>query len=76
MQVLDGFQVEEFLFSPVLITLQIEDLDALIGKRVQQPILHPLNGTVLVQGGMMITRSIVSQLKEALVQIDELLARR
>ncbi|ABW30751.1 2Fe-2S iron-sulfur cluster-binding protein [Acaryochloris marina] len=54
---------------------EIEDLDALIGKRVQQPILHPLNGTVLVEGGLMITRSIVSQLEEALVQIDQLLAR-
>ncbi|WP_261892079.1 2Fe-2S iron-sulfur cluster-binding protein [Acaryochloris marina] len=54
---------------------EIEDLDSLIGRRVQQPILHPLNGTVLVEGGMMITRSMVSQLKEALVQIDALLAK-
>lgn len=53
---------------------EIDDLDSLIGKRVQQPILHPMDGTVLVEGGMVITRSLVCQLKEALVQIDQLLA--
>lgn len=54
---------------------EIDNLDALIGRRVQQPILHPLDGTVLVEGGMVITRSLVCQLQEALVQIDRLLAR-
>lgn len=54
---------------------EIDDLDSLIGKRVQQPILHPINGTVLVEGGRVITRSLVCQLKEALVQVDQLLAR-
>ncbi|MGR3280749.1 2Fe-2S iron-sulfur cluster-binding protein, partial [Acaryochloris marina NIES-2412] len=49
---------------------EIDDLDALIGRRVQQPILHPIDGTVLVEGGRVITRSLVSQLKDALVQID------
>lgn len=53
---------------------EIDDLDSLIGKRVQQPILHPINGTVLVEGGRVITRTLVCQLKEALVQIDQLLA--
>ncbi|MGR3278940.1 2Fe-2S iron-sulfur cluster-binding protein [Acaryochloris marina NIES-2412] len=54
---------------------EIENLDTLIGRKVQQPILNPLNGSVLVEGGMVITRSLVNQLKEALVQIDHLLTR-
>ena len=53
---------------------EIDDLNALIGRRVQQPILHPLHGTVLVQEGMVITRSIVQQLEQAKVQIDKYLA--
>ncbi|ABW30828.1 2Fe-2S iron-sulfur cluster-binding protein [Acaryochloris marina] len=52
---------------------EIDNLDTLIGKKIQEHILHPLNGTVLVQEGMMITRSMVNQLKEALVQIDRVL---
>ncbi|WP_299487823.1 2Fe-2S iron-sulfur cluster-binding protein [Acaryochloris sp. IP29b_bin.137] len=54
---------------------EINDLDTLIGKRVQQPILHPLDGSVLVQGGMTITRSIVNELKKALQEIDQILSK-
>ncbi|NJN39248.1 MAG: 2Fe-2S iron-sulfur cluster binding domain-containing protein [Acaryochloridaceae cyanobacterium CSU_3_4] len=54
---------------------EIDNLDALIGRRVQQPILHPIDGTVLVEEGMMITRSIVHQLQQAQQQIESFLAQ-
>jgi len=38
-------------------------LEALIGKRAIQPVLHPVNGRVLIQDGKIITRSIVNDLK-------------
>lgn len=38
-------------------------LEALIGKRATQPVLHPVNGRVLIQDGKIITRSIVNELK-------------
>lgn len=40
------------------------DLEELIGKRTQQPILHPLDGHVLIQSGKFITRSAIMQLAD------------
>ena len=38
-------------------------LEALIGKRATQPVLHPVSGRVLIQDGKIVTRSIVNELK-------------
>ncbi|TAG28033.1 MAG: (2Fe-2S)-binding protein [Burkholderiales bacterium] len=38
-------------------------LEQLIGKRAQQPVLHPLDARVLIQEGKIITRSVVNELK-------------
>jgi len=48
----------------------IEDIEALIGRRAQQDILHPLDGRVLVEAGKLITRSMISQLKDTRGQSD------
>lgn len=53
----------------------VEDIEALIGRRTQQNILHPINGKVLVEAGKLITRSMISQLKDTRGQVDEYLRR-
>jgi ferredoxin len=40
----------------------LSDLDALIGRRAEQPILHPLDARVLIAKGKIITRSQINQL--------------
>ncbi|MBR8827941.1 MAG: 2Fe-2S iron-sulfur cluster binding domain-containing protein [Gomphosphaeria aponina SAG 52.96 = DSM 107014] len=54
---------------------EIEDIDALIGRRAQQDILHPLSGKVLVEEGKLISRSMISQLKDTRGEIKEYLAK-
>lgn len=54
---------------------EIEDIDALIGRRTQQNILHPLSGKVLVEEGKLITRSMISQLKDTRGEIQQYLAK-
>lgn len=53
----------------------IEDIQALIGRRAEQNILHPLNGKVLVAAGKLITRSMISQLQATRASVGEYLAR-
>lgn len=53
----------------------IEDIEALIGRRAEQDILHPLNGRVLVQAGKLITRSMISQLQDTCTSVGEYLAQ-
>ena len=52
----------------------IDDIEALIGRRAEQNILHPINGKVLVEQGKLITRSMISQLKDTQVKVNEYLA--
>lgn len=52
----------------------IDDIEALIGRRAEQDILHPLDGRVLVEQGKLITRSMISQLKDTQVKVNEYLA--
>ena len=52
----------------------IDDIEALIGRRAEQDILHPLSGKVLVEEGKLITRSMINQLKDTQVQVNEYLA--
>lgn len=53
----------------------IEDIETLIGRRAEQDILHPLDGKVLVEAGKLITRSMISQLKDTRTSVGEYLAR-
>ena len=53
----------------------IEDIEALIGRRADQDILHPLNGKVLVESGKLVTRSMITQLKDTRTAVGEYLTR-
>ncbi|GAC1460939.1 MAG: 2Fe-2S iron-sulfur cluster-binding protein [Chamaesiphon sp.] len=53
----------------------IENIEALIGRRTEHNILHPLNGKLLVEAGKLITRSTLTQLQDTRVQVGEWLAR-
>lgn len=53
----------------------IEDIDDLIGRRAQQDILHPITGKVLVEKDKLITRSMISQLKDTNGKIQDYLAK-
>lgn len=54
---------------------QIDDIESLIGRRSEQNILHPLTGAVLVEEGKLITRSMISQLKDTQGQVSDYLAK-
>jgi ferredoxin len=54
---------------------EVEDIETLIGQRATQDILHPLYGTVLVESGKLITRSMISQLKQTRGEVSEVLSR-
>lgn len=49
----DGMYVQSF-----------NDIESLVGRRTQVPILHPADGRILIQGGKFITRSAIMQLAE------------
>jgi ferredoxin len=52
-----------------------DNIEDLIGTRAEDFILHPINGTVLVEPGKLITRSVVNQLKEVQDSVTQLLAQ-
>lgn len=43
---------------------QIEDIESLIGRRAEENILHPLSGKILVEEGKLITRSMITLLRD------------
>ncbi|MCS7031982.1 MAG: 2Fe-2S iron-sulfur cluster-binding protein [Gloeomargarita sp. SKYG116] len=51
----------------------MEDIEALIGRRTEQDLVHPITGEVLVETGKLITRSIVDQLRATRIQVSEYL---
>ena len=53
----------------------IEDVEALIGRRAEQALLHPLTGEIVVESGKLITRSVMTQLKDVRFQVGETLAK-
>jgi len=53
----------------------IKDIETLIGRRAEQDILHPLEGKILVEAGKLITRSMISQLKDTRTSVEAYLAR-
>ncbi|MEB3830704.1 2Fe-2S iron-sulfur cluster-binding protein [Phormidium sp. CCY1219] len=53
----------------------LEDVEALIGRRTEQALLHPITGDVVVEPGKLITRSVLSELKDIRFQVGEYLSR-
>ncbi len=51
----------------------MQDIESLIGQRAEENILHPITGTVLVERGKLITRSMISQLEETRVKAGQYL---
>jgi ferredoxin len=43
----------------------IKDIEALIGRRADQDLLHPLTGQVLVEAGKLVTRSMMRQIEDS-----------
>lgn len=54
---------------------EIEDIEALIGRRAEQNILHPITGKVLVEEGKLITRTMITQLNDTQVEVTQYLAK-
>jgi ferredoxin len=54
---------------------EIENIEDLIGRRAEENILHPITGTVLVEAGKLITRSMITQLKDTQVEASDYLAK-
>ena len=52
----------------------IQDIEALIGRRCEKPVLSPLTGQTLVEVGQLITRSVVRQLENTKFSVGEQLA--
>jgi ferredoxin len=53
----------------------MDDVEALIGRRAEEPLLHPITGKVLVEAGKLITRSMVTQLQDTRGEVSEYLAK-
>ncbi|CAN1213373.1 2Fe-2S iron-sulfur cluster-binding protein [Tumidithrix helvetica PCC 7403] len=49
----------------------IQDIEALIGRRCEKPLLHPVTGQTLVEIGQLITRSMVKQLENTDFRVSE-----
>jgi ferredoxin len=56
----DGVVVE---LPPGMYINSLQDIEALIGRRAEQDLLHPITGEVLVEQGKLITRSMLKQLE-------------
>ncbi|MFN5857492.1 MAG: 2Fe-2S iron-sulfur cluster-binding protein [Pseudanabaenaceae cyanobacterium] len=53
----------------------LQDIEALIGRRCEKPILSPITGETLVEVGQLITRSVVRQLENTNFHVGENLAK-
>jgi ferredoxin len=52
----------------------IEDIEALIGRRCEKPLLSPITGETLVEVGQLITRSVVRQLSNTSFRVSDQLS--
>lgn len=43
----------------------LQDIEALIGRRAEQDLLHPITGQVLVEAGKLVTRSTLKQVENS-----------
>ncbi len=55
----EGVVVE---LPPGMYVNSLQDIEALIGRRAEANLLHPITGAVLVESGKLITRSMLKQL--------------
>ncbi|GAB4218674.1 MAG: 2Fe-2S iron-sulfur cluster-binding protein [Synechococcales cyanobacterium] len=51
-----------------------KDLEALVGRRAEQPLLHPVTGAILVQEGKLITRSVLDGVRGLDLDVRQALA--
>ncbi|MGB3492543.1 MAG: 2Fe-2S iron-sulfur cluster-binding protein [Elainellaceae cyanobacterium] len=58
----EGITVE---LPPGMYVNSLQDIEALIGRRAEQPMLHPITGQVLVEPGKLVTRSMLKQLEDS-----------
>ncbi len=56
----DGVVVE---LPPGMYINAFKDVEALVGRRAEQPLLHPVTGQTLVQEGKLITRSVLNSIQ-------------
>lgn len=56
----EGVVVE---LPPGMYINSLQDIEALIGRRAEENLLHPITGAVLVEAGKLITRSMMKQLE-------------
>jgi ferredoxin len=56
----EGVVVE---LPPGMYVNSLQDIEALIGRRAEASLLHPITGAVLVEEGKLITRSMLKQLE-------------
>ncbi len=54
---------------------EIENIEDLIGSRAKENILHPINGSILVEEGKLVTRSMITQLKDTQVEVSEYMGK-
>jgi len=56
---------------PGMYVRSLQDIEALIGRRAEQPLLHPITGQVLVEEGKLITRSMMKQLEDTKFRVSD-----
>ncbi|UZQ56177.1 2Fe-2S iron-sulfur cluster-binding protein [Trichothermofontia sichuanensis B231] len=56
---------------PGMYVRSLQDIEALIGRRAEQPLLHPITGQVLVEEGKLITRSMLKQLEDTKFRVSD-----
>jgi ferredoxin len=61
----EGVVVE---LPPGMYVNSLQDIEALIGRRAEQNLLHPITGAVLVEAGKLITRSMLRQIEDTAEQ--------
>jgi len=53
---------------------EVADLEALVGRRAEDRLLHPVDGRILVPVGKIITRSTVERLRSVEVDLQKIMA--
>ena len=64
----EGVVVE---LPPGMYINSLQDIEALIGRRAEGDLLHPITGQVLVEAGKLITRSMLKQLENTSFKVGE-----
>lgn len=54
---------------------EIENIEDLIGRRAEENILHPITGETLVEAGKLVTRSMITKLKDTQIEVSDYIAK-